>query len=235
MPEHQLESEGFSIVVLGSFNPTIFQPLWFSANNLIPSEEASGPDTKIQIIHKNATIFSTEWFSLQVTDSNFTLQTSDPTKSQPLRDLAVGTFKVLEHTPLTVFGLNRYGHFQMPSREKWHTFGRHFAPKASWSAILKEPDLKSLVIEGKRANCAATINVTIQPSIIVDPGVFIAVNEQHNLLEPKDTTSADCNRRFLELLQGSWGDFLQYAANVYKHLFSEYMTPSARASRKKRG
>jgi hypothetical protein len=66
MPEYQLETEGFSVVALGAFNPSIFQPLWFSAHNLIRPEEANA--AKIEIIHRNATIFKTEWLSLQVTD-----------------------------------------------------------------------------------------------------------------------------------------------------------------------
>jgi hypothetical protein len=93
---------------VGSFNPSIFQPLWFSQHNLIRNEEATA--AKIEIIHPNATIFRTEWLSLQVTGNNFTALTEDPTKSLPLRDLVTGTFKLLEHTPLIAFGFNRFVH-----------------------------------------------------------------------------------------------------------------------------
>jgi hypothetical protein len=234
MLDHPLEFQGCSVVVLGSFNPTIFQPLWFSANNLISSEEANSPSTKIEIIHKNATIFSTEWFLLQVTADRFSIETSDPAKSQPLRDLAVGTFRVLEHTPLTVFGLNWYGHFRMASHESWHAFGHHFAPKESWHAIMKEPGLRQLIIEGKRENCTATISVAIEPSLKIDPGVFIRVNEQHDLGEPKEASSADRNRRFLETLQGSWSDFLGYGATVSRHLLSAYSTTVPRGKKRRR-
>src|ERR1700679_813435 len=123
MADHQLVLEGFSIVVLGSFNPTIFQPLWFSSNDLIRKEEAV--DAKIEIVHKTTTLFSTEWFSLLVTLDKLQLESKDPTKSLPLRDLALGVFKILEHTPLTAFGMNRVQRFQMASTEKWHAFGHH--------------------------------------------------------------------------------------------------------------
>jgi hypothetical protein len=76
MPDHQLELEGASIVVLGSFNPRIFQPLWLSANNLIRPEEADA--AKIEIIHREISIFSTEWFNLQVTDGSFSVECKDP-------------------------------------------------------------------------------------------------------------------------------------------------------------
>jgi hypothetical protein len=35
MPVPKCESEGASIVLLGSFNPGIFQPAWFGAHGLI--------------------------------------------------------------------------------------------------------------------------------------------------------------------------------------------------------
>ncbi len=81
MAAHQMETEGFSIMVLGAFNPTIFQPLWFSTHNLIRSEEAETAD--IEIIHRHAAVFRTEWLSLQVTDKNLTIVTEDPTMSLP--------------------------------------------------------------------------------------------------------------------------------------------------------
>ena len=46
--------DGVSIVALGSFNPAIFQPLWFSCNDLIGPEEAKGAD--IKVVHKEVTL-----------------------------------------------------------------------------------------------------------------------------------------------------------------------------------
>lgn len=43
------EIDGSSIVVLGSFNPAIFHPLWFKINQLIRPEEADS--AKLEVTH----------------------------------------------------------------------------------------------------------------------------------------------------------------------------------------
>lgn len=232
MPNGELELDGFSIVVLGSFNPTIFQPSWFSDNELIRKEEATA--AKIEIIHRNASIFTTEWFSLQVLEGRFTVETKDPTKSLPLRDLAFGTFKILEHTPISAFGLNRYQHYRMESEDSWHAFGHYFAPKEPWNAIIVKPGLRIMIMEGKRESCPARIQVRIEPSDRVASGLIISVNEHHNLLENETATNADRNRLFLTSLKGQWDEFLNYAQEASKHLLSEPSDQTTPSKRKRR-
>ena len=215
----RLELDAFSIVVLGSFNPAIFHPLWFSCNNLIRTEEAT-KNVEIQVVHRNATIFSTEWFSLQVTGDRFALETRDPGKSLLLRDLALGTFKILEHTPLTAFGLNRISQFQSQTLEDWHAFGHHFAPKESWNGIMKDPGLLAMTIEGKRDGSPDNIRVSIGPSSKVQPGILININEHHDLPVPeKDDSPSDRISLFLDGLQSAWEGFVAYSDRVSAPLF----------------
>ena len=58
------EISGVLIVAVGSFNPAIFQPLWFGSLGLIRPEEAKG--AQITFIQPQITDFKTEWFHLQV-------------------------------------------------------------------------------------------------------------------------------------------------------------------------
>jgi hypothetical protein len=231
MADHHLELDAFSIVVLGSFNPAIFHPLWFSSNNLIRTEEAT-KNVEIQVVHRNATVFSTEWFSLQVTGDRFAVETRDPGKSLLLRDLALGTFKILEHTPLTAFGLNRISQFQTSSVERWHAFGHHFAPKESWNAIMKDPGLRMLAIEGKRDGCEGKITVSIEPSVKVHPGILININEHHDL-PVLETNGSPANRiaLFLDGLQSSWEGFVGYSDRTSAHLFTESSKPTKKKRR----
>lgn len=237
MPDFQVETEGFSIVAVGSFNPSIFQPLWFSQHNLIRNEEATA--AKIEIIHPNATIFRTEWLSLQVTGNNFTALTEDPTKSLPLRDLVAGTFKLLEHTPLIAFGFNSFAHLRAANLEQWHAFGHHFAPKESWFSILKEPGLLNLVMEGKREGSDnSKIQIRIEPSSRVRPGLIISINEHHDLAgkdkpDQAEVTQQDRNKVFLSSLQNQWVDFHSYAKNVREHLLAVSASPAPKTVKKK--
>jgi hypothetical protein len=90
--------ETLAIVAMGSFNPAIFHPAWFSGQGLIRKEEFE--TAKIEIVHRDVCHFAVEWFSLQVTGDRFAMQTGDPAKSQSLRDLVMATFTILEHTPI---------------------------------------------------------------------------------------------------------------------------------------
>jgi hypothetical protein len=237
MPDHQLEKEGFSIVALGNFNPTIFQPRWFAAHSLIREEEADA--AKIEIIHRDAAIFNAGWFSLQVTEGNFTILTQDPTKPLPFRDLAMGTFKLLEHTPLTAFGFNRFGHCRASSEESWHAFGHHYAPKESWTPVLKNPGLLKLELEGKRENCDDRIQIRIEssPANLIIMGIMIAVNQHRDITKNSqgvETTTQERNKAFLSGLQNDWDGFLQYAKEARNHLLTAGFNPNPKPAKKRK-
>jgi len=214
----QAESRGASIVAVGSFNPAILHPLWFSAHGLLPEQEAE--KAQVEVIHKEVAIFSADWFSLQVVAERFAVDTKDPTKYLPLRDLAVGTFKVLEHTPINAFGLNTTQHFPMASKEQWHAFGDHYAPKQSWLELLDSPGMRSLVIDGKRGSCTADrIQIRIEPSQRIAHGVFIQVNEHYGFRG--DSKHENRMSDFMNTLGQSWDSFLNYSERVSQHLLNE--------------
>jgi len=218
---YKLEIQGLSIVALGSFNPAIFHPIWFSNHNLIREQEAE--KAKIEIMNQEVAIISTDWFDLQVTKDRFSVETVDPTKDRPIRDLVFGTFGILEHTPINMFGLNSNQHFKISSEDEWHGIGHFYAPKKSWHEIVAEPGLRILLMEGKRENCSANkIRVRMEPSAKVSPGVFIHVNEHYQISDKQNADPKDYMKIFLQTLQDSWDDFLSYRGKVPQHLFSEY-------------
>src|SRR5688572_7143857 len=134
------ETENATIVMIGSFNPSIFQPRWLGVQQLIRPEEAE--NAKIKIIRGEVAHFSTEWFELQVLQNRLQLSCEDPRQYPPLRDLAAALFAILPHTPVTAVGLNRLLHFKMPSSEAWHGLGHLLAPKEHWNSLLGHPGLR---------------------------------------------------------------------------------------------
>ena len=92
------EAEGASIVMIGSFNPAIFQPRWLELQHLIRTDEAD--NAKITTIQAQVADFSTEWFQLQVLQQRFMMITKDPRQYGPLRDLVMGMFAILAHTEI---------------------------------------------------------------------------------------------------------------------------------------
>src|SRR5690348_15527594 len=142
------EIDSASIVMIGSFNPAIFQPRWLGAQHLIRPEEAD--TATISIIQAEVADFSTEWFELQALQNRFQIRSKDARQYAPLRDLAAAIFGILPHTPVQALGMNRTFHFRMPSIESWHGLGHLLAPKDHWNPIVEEPGLRSMLIQGRR-------------------------------------------------------------------------------------
>ena len=208
------EIEGVGIVLVGSFNPKIFQPAWFAAENLIRKEEAQ--EANIQIIHPQVASFSLDWLHLQVTDEQFTATTTQSSFYEPLRDLVFGTFRLLRHTPIRMMGLNRDFHFRMPSEEAWHAFGHRLTPKELWASVLKEPGMRSLTMEGLRPDdLLGYIRVRVEPSIRISPGVFINVNDHYAVKEVE--TSRGCDE-IIDILAREWKRSLDRSAEIVSSL-----------------
>ncbi len=213
--------EGVSVVLVGRFNPSIFQPAWFRKHALLPDLEADKAEPGLRVVHPEVTAFSADWLGLEVTLERFVASTSNPAQYEPLRDLVVGTFTLLEHTPISKLGLNRDMHFEMESERRWHDFGHFLAPKAPWTDILEDPGTRTLVIQGKRKESASQyVRVKVEPSVQpqAHPGVFIAVNEH---FETKSETSTGGAEELREELQRSWAGFLDYSAGVSDHLLKQ--------------
>jgi hypothetical protein len=171
------ESAATSIVMIGSFNPSIFQPRWLATQQLIRPEEAE--TAKITTIQTEVADFSTEWFQLQVLQGRLMILTADPRQYGPLRDLAAAMFAILPHTPVTLVGINRSFHFKIPSFEAWHDIGHTLAPKEPWNAVMKAPGLRSMLMQGRREEAGkGLVHVRVEPSQKVSPGLFIEVNEE---------------------------------------------------------
>jgi len=129
------EKKNLSIVFLGDFNPTIFQPEWFAAEDLIRKRESE--DAKIEIIHPEIVVIIFDWGRLEVTRDRFVLSTKQDPYYEILRDLVIGTFRLLRHTPIKMVGINTEMHFRMRSIKEWHDFGHLLAPKEIWKGILE--------------------------------------------------------------------------------------------------
>lgn len=216
----QPELEGVTVVVLGSFNPSIFQPRSLAEWKLLPEDEAN--EATLEVVHREISIFSTDWFSAQITTERFAIDTSDMGKVDPLRDLVLGIFQILEHTPTTAFGFNRNQHFRMESEEKWHAFGHRMAPKEPWANVLESPGLLTLRMVGKRPGSEAkTTQVRIEPSAKVKPGIYISVNEHYELSSDDAEPQSMRNRKFLTTLKNGWDGFLEYSRTVFKGLATD--------------
>ena len=214
MARAEIKFETLTIVVRGNFNPTIFQPRWFSAQGLIGDLAADA--AQIQIIHPHVCAFSVGSFDIQVTEDRFMAATSDASFYDPLRDLVVGTFSILRHTPLRQMGLNLSVHVQASSEDAWHQIGHTLAPKGFWEPLLEKPGMLSLTIRSLRPDAyKGHVNVKVEPSGRAQPGVFVDVND-HFELEATDPSEA--SPLLVEIMDSQWQPSHARATKVVDHI-----------------
>lgn len=218
-----------SVVVLGRFNPAIFSPAWLLRHGLISAGEAD--DATVEVILAHAAIFETAWLRCQVTDDRLQLVTGDPQEFDRLRDAAMGVLRILNQTPIGAMGINHDSHHVIENVDEWHNVGDLLVPKEGWEGVLRLPGMRSVVVEGVRPDhYMGYIRVSVQPSEVIVPGIFIEHNDHFVLdrVDDQPTTRDDfADRRFirprtieptaeridvaLEVLERGWHDSLKRA------------------------
>lgn len=208
----QLKLQGVNIVLRGSFNPAIFHPSWFAAQGLIRSQEADAAEVKV--VHPQAAVFDADWLRVQATPDRFQLSTIQEAFYELLRDLVVGVFRLLNHTPLTVLGINRDFHYSLASEQAWHAVGDTLTPKEPWSGILERPGMQNVTIQGMRPDdLEGYIRVKVEPSVKVTPyGVYVDVNDHYVLnLDDRDPSPAN---QVVSLLSTNWQQSLRRGSKI---------------------
>lgn len=206
-----LEKQGLAIVLTGKFNPAIFQPWWFCANELIPRQEVNAATTKI--VHEDVTVFHTDWLELFVDRDKFQAGTPQEAFFEPLRDLVKGTFELLSHTPLQALGINCHFHYTLDSDRVLEKLFGLLAPSTNWQGTLQHPRMMTLIMQGKRPDeLPGSVQVKVEPSIKVSPGVFVDVNDHYELRDPNEQQHSE--DRFLEILDDRFEHSLRKASEV---------------------
>jgi hypothetical protein len=196
------EVSAAAIVLLGKFNPQMFQPSWFARQELISTSDAD--EATVDIIHPDICQFQTEKFVLQVSQDKFSAVTKANTTPALLRDFVNGTFLILEHTPVSGIGINRQMHFKVESEQTWHRIGDALAPKVGWQQHLRgRVGLETLEISSVDPDDKFhKIRVVVQPSQRVHPGVFFEFNDHRTVAETVELPNA--LQTCLRILREHW-------------------------------
>ena len=219
------------IIAVGDFNPAIFSPDWLERNNLIGKDDADavreGGQGKALLVSHQVATFETKWFALQVVENQFSL-TSKDALSPAFKDLAVGIFQLVPHTPVTAVGLNFLGHFKLASEDAYHRVGDKLAPKDIWKTLYPDesPGLADLTIRiqhwtrGEPLNTKDEKRISLQPSSKFKFGAYLTYNDHHDV-----TGTYEDNLRPAERVAGvidnEWGSSLNDAVRVFDGVLSK--------------
>ncbi len=201
---HSAEMEGASIVLLGAINPAIFHPSWFHEQGLIAKPDLDSAE--VELVTRQLSVMTIGGMRVIVQPEKFQVETSAVNMLGPLRDLVLGAFKVLEHSPVTAMGLNYNAHYKIASKDDWHSIGHRLAPKDIWEHLLDEPGTRSVIIQGKRPGSSAKyLQVQVEPSQKVKTAVYVGTNEHY----------ANANlQELLETLASQWEASQQFAREL---------------------
>lgn len=220
MPAAKIIEDLVSIVLVGNFNPAIFQPAWFAAKELIRESEATG--ATVEVIHPEIAQFRAGWLHISVTTTKFVASTKDAAHRAPLRDLVVSTFELLDQTPTSKLGLNRAMHVDLGNEDTWHALGHLVAPKQPWADILEKPGTRVLLMEGHRKDGrAGRTFVRVEPSQKFPHAAFIDVNSEYVSPEP-DRPSGN-TAYFVSRIREDWDRILLEAQDAVDRLVRQVL------------
>lgn len=212
---NQIELIEHNIVLIGDFSPNIFQPFWFSNNQLIKEKEAES--AQIKVIHPEIVEFESGWLRVQITRERFLVSTIQEPYFEILRDLVLSTFKLLRYIPLYQMGINLVKLYKMKDEKSWHKIGDKLTPKQIWEGILTKPGLVKVSMRGERIdNINGNINVHVQPDKRTQYGVLFDINSHFEVAqsERKQVTS----EQMIDILSGDWKETLDNANRIIQKL-----------------
>ncbi len=218
------------IIATGDFNPAIFSADWLESNGLIGKSDAddarAGAQGATYLVSHQVTAFETKWFALQVLENQFSL-TSKDALSHAFRDLAVGIFQLVSHTPVSAVGLNFLAHFKMASEEEHYRLGDVLAPKDIWNKLypteaVGTANLTMRIQPSPRGEPQKTLDekrISLQPSPKFKFGVVLSYNDHHDVTE-----AAEQNLRPAELaasiIEKQWETAWQDSSRVFEGLLA---------------
>jgi hypothetical protein len=175
---------GTSIVFVGVFDPLMLQPAYLAENALLTDSDLA--KLRYQFLASEIAILNLPWMQL-VAEPGKLLASTTPESPiiEPVRDFVLTFYEALKSRHVTSVGLNHDTHFGVRSVEVWHKVGHTLAPKEPvWQKALVDPGTASLLIQGKRDDeFQGSINVKVEPSIRIIPGIYLNVNDHMTLAD----------------------------------------------------
>lgn len=205
------EFDSVAIVLVGRFNPAIFQPQWFGHCGLVTTEEAD--EAHIEVIHPEISKFQISKFGFSVETEKLSVELSKPPFIDGM-DLLERTFReYLPHTPISKLGINRNVHFSVGSEDARNEIGMILAPHepwGAWGAAFERPlpnrgGLRIMIMEerGLEDRPKGHFQIRIEPSVKIknSVGIFVSTNDDFGVA---DSDNVEGGREILDLLHASF-------------------------------
>ena len=180
-----VQREGAQVVVVGSFNPAIFSPAWFEVHEIVGADQVA--DADVQLIMPNVAVFRVGWLRCQVDNTRLTFDTEDSQEYSDSPRCCDGC----AHPPASYSGIGDGSESIFPpfvsGPRGMASSRRHLDTEGDLEGVLTFPGMASVTLQGACGNkYPGSFNVTVQPSNLERPGVFLQTND-HFVLRVDDT------------------------------------------------
>jgi hypothetical protein len=215
-----VESMGaVTIALIGQLNPMILQPHWLLANGLIDEDDYQhlvGQDDKHRfVVSAEFAGLRLPWAKVEATREACTLMSELATDTPDrIRELAVGIFERLPHTPIDRFAIVHTRHFALPS-DAWEALAERLAPSAPLEAVVEAPRFHSVEHVVKRGD--GNLSILVEPSIREGFTAYIAVEDE---IESPDDAGTAAHRALREL-DSRWDAIRLHAEAIMRCLVVE--------------
>lgn len=229
--EPTLEIFGMQINVLGSFNPPVITPAWLSANKLLGEEdEKFAWESESLVITPEISRFETEWFSIQIIKQQLVLNSKGPVAPN-LKDLIVGIFTLLGHTPISALGINSLAHYKIYSVAEFHKIGDVLAPKSIWNSMYPETEnqsvgLTQISIQVSPFNRADVMksngkakNISLSRSDKIPHSIYFTFNDHYPISIENYTLDTD-SELLIDLVQRNFDSSQEEAKNLFANVLN---------------
>ena len=174
--------------MVGSFNPAIVHPSWLAEHEILAPSDLSfdtpegDSDIDLRLVTPDFAQFRIGWLTVQVTREHFDLTTPETDRVPLLRDAAINIFTLLSHTPVMALGINRLGHYPLEVGAL-NRIMESVVRTETWQEDAPNAELATLTVRMPRADPddRGFTAVTIEPSIRIPNGLFVAVNDHHEI------------------------------------------------------
>ncbi|WP_105973726.1 hypothetical protein [Streptomyces geranii] len=186
MDKPELVSDTLAVVVLGEFDPLVVTPRWLRQMDLIGAEDYESYRT--DLISSNGTLVHLGSIDLKVLPDTLEVKTDAIDDVEVARDLAAGILLSSGTPRISAMGINRVVHFSARF-EEWHAIGDALTPKDLWNDVLHLPGMANIgICAARNDGYSGSVNIQVQPSVVVQPGVFVSVNDHHTLTQAAPPT-----------------------------------------------
>lgn len=222
--EYKPENKVVTVVLLGNFNPVMFQPHWFGLNQIISQSEVDaivGNTASPFIVAPNITIFNTSQLQVQVQENKFSVVGLKESFTI-VKDVVKKTFERLGSMPIIAMGINASSHFRMPDLKTYQKFGDMLTPKEGiWEDLLgdnisgdeRTGGLSGLQMTNYKKDKEGMFNVIVERSVRFNPGIFISCNDHYQF-----DVNTDAETAMLKL-EENFDSSLEKSFNIQTSLF----------------